>query len=226
MPDTQKWSIFSCFTHFLLRKENVPCSKKCQFSEKGIKNARLATLDGGKQRGQTACQRPKVFSELTHFHKQPIIIITTVFLVAVPFFFSLKAKQTFRMIALNVSESTVRTREGPPFFSFLPFSFACLLPSPPLFLSLSLPSSVRGERERPSVYLLPPLLHGSLHTAGTDRKKAPPPTFVTGVVGYFRAKIVISLALFPLVCERVEISFVLFSVVWRLRWSQKVFHQV
>ncbi len=46
MPDTKNGAFFPCFIAFLLTKENAPCLKKCQFFQKGIKNARLATLYG------------------------------------------------------------------------------------------------------------------------------------------------------------------------------------
>ena len=43
---TPKVGLFSSFVAVLLTRENVPCFKKSQFSEKGIKNAQLATLNG------------------------------------------------------------------------------------------------------------------------------------------------------------------------------------
>ncbi len=46
MPDTQNWGIFSCFIAFLLTKKikGKWLGGKAIFSEKDIKNARLATL--------------------------------------------------------------------------------------------------------------------------------------------------------------------------------------
>ncbi len=46
MPDTQKWGIFSKFYSIFINinNEKFPVSKNAIFSEKGITNANLATM--------------------------------------------------------------------------------------------------------------------------------------------------------------------------------------